>query len=338
LAKGANQKIKLLYILDILKRLSDENHPLNAAEISDELAKKNISAERKSIYDDIAQLELYGCDIIKAHTPKKGWFIGDREFEVPEIYLLSDAVRSAKFISRKKTRELLAKLGSMLSVHQEKQHNSNVYFGNIAKSANEEIYYNIDKINSAIEEKRQIKIKYASRKLDSGREVLVSEKEMVINPYSLCWQDDHYYLLGNYAKYNNLIHLRLDRIYSVDVLSDKARHFSEVSEYTDHFDTADYVDKLFGMHGGELCEVEFRCNKRITEPVLDRFGEDIFIIKVTENEFGFRVKAALSGALVSWIISYGEDLRVEKPEALKEMVKDRAKAVLEIYNHYNGYD
>jgi len=325
LAKGANQKIKLLYILDILKRLSDENHPLNAAEISDELAKKNISAERKSIYDDIAQLELYGCDIIKAHTPKKGWFIGDREFEVPEIYLLSDAVRSAKFISRKKTRELLAKLGSMLSVHQEKQHNSNVYFGNIAKSANEEIYYNIDKINSAIEEKRQIKIKYASRKLDSGREVLVSEKEMVINPYSLCWQDDHYYLLGNYPKYDNIIHLRLDRISSVEVLNTPARHFSLVSEYTDRFDTEDYINKLFGMHGGELCQVELCCNKKITEQVLDRFGEGIFITNVTEDEFRIRVQAALSQALVTWIIGYGADLRVIKPDSLKKMILTKKK-------------
>jgi len=336
LAKGANQKLKLLYVLDILKRYSDEENPLNAADISEKLADNGISAERKAIYDDIAQLEFYGCDIIKTVSPKKGWFIGDREFEIPEIYLLSDAVRSAKFISRKKTRELLSKLNGMLSVHQASRRETGVFFGNTEKSGNEEIYYNIDKISRAIEEKRQIRVKHSHRSLDSGRELKTVEKEMIINPYSLCWQDDHYYLLGNYPKYDNIIHLRLDRISSVEVLNTPARHFSLVSEYTDRFDTEDYINKLFGMHGGELCQVELCCNKKITEQVLDRFGEGIFITNVTEDEFRIRVQAALSQALVTWIIGYGADLRVIKPDSLKKMIKERAEQVLEIYE--NGED
>ena len=248
MAKKANQKLKLIYTLDILKKYSDEEHPLNAVDIVEKLDLLGITAERKSVYDDIFQLENYGCDIIKTTLPKTGWFVGDREFEIPEIYLLCDAVRSAKFISAKKTRELLSKLNGMLSVHQAKKRENGVYFTATEKSGNEEIYYNIDKISSAIEKKVQIKIIYSNREFDSSRRIIREGKEMVINPYALCWQDDHYYLIGNYIKYDNLLHLRLDRINSVEITENPLRHFSEVSEYKDFFDTPDYTNKLFGYN------------------------------------------------------------------------------------------
>ncbi|MGI6279119.1 MAG: helix-turn-helix transcriptional regulator [Acutalibacteraceae bacterium] len=330
--KKGYQKLKLLYILDILKKYSDEEHPLNSKDILDKLSEYSVPAERKAIYDDIAQLEAYGCDIIKTSAPKTGWFIGNREFEVPEIYLLADAVRTAKFISAKKTRELISKLYSMLSIHQAKSREDGVYFAATEKSGNEEIYYNIDKLNRAIIEKKQVKIEYLSRSFDQDRTIKRERKEMTINPYALCWQDDHYYLIGNHPKYDNLIHLRLDRIALVEMTENKARSFTEVSEYTDFFDTADYTNKLFGMYGGELCEVELCCSKKITEQVIDRFGEDIFIKNVTEDEFNFTVKAAVSDALVTWIINYGENLKVLRPDNLREMVKQRAQSVLNAYN------
>ena len=317
--------------MDILKKYSDEEHPLNSAEIIEKLLDYGIESERKSIYADIALLQQYGCDIIKTGTPKSGWFIGSGEFEIPEIYLLCDAVRSAKFISAKKTRELLSKLHSMLSVHQAKRNKNLVFFAYGDKCGNEEIYYNIDKISLAIEKKKQIKLIYSSRTLDSERKIKKQTKEMLINPYALTWQDDCYYLIGNYAKYDNLIHLRLDRISGVKITDTSARHFSEVSEYTEIFDTADYTNKLFGMYSGKLESIELHCNNSITEQVFDRFGEDIFIKSKTEEGFNLNIKAAVSDALVTWIINYGDKLTVIKPESLREMVKERAKAVLENY-------
>lgn len=331
MASKGNGKLRLLYLIDVFKKYSDEENPLNATDIIERLEEMDIEAERKTIYDDIAILEQYGYDIIKASGAKKGWFLGEREFEVPEIYLLSDAVRSAKFISPKKTRELLAKLNGMISAPRLKKHNLSVYFNISDKSGNENIYYNIDTLNRAIEEKKQVKIKYYSRKFDENRNVYKRVKEMTINPYALAWQDDHYYLLGNHTKYENLIHLRVDRISSALITDEKARHFSEVSEYTERFDTADYLDKLFGMHGGEFEEIKLCCNKKITEPVLDRFSEDIFINNVTEDEFCFSVKAAISQALVTWVMNYGSDLKVLKPESLKEMIKNRAEEILKNY-------
>ncbi len=327
----SNQKLKLLYVLDILKKYSDEEHPINAAEINDRLSELGIEAERKSVYNDIACLEQYGCDIIKTATPKRGWFIGSREFEVPEIYLLCDAVRSAKFISSGKTRELLQKLDSLLSVHQTAKLEGSVYFSLSDKAQNEELYYSIDRITSAIKANKQISLSYNQRYFDSQREIKYKSKKMVINPYALTWQDDHYYLIGNYAKYDNLIHLRLDRISKVEILKEKSRHFSEVSEYRDFFDTADYTNKLFGMYSGELCDVELCCSREISEQVLDRFSENIFIKKTTDTTFNVTVKAALSEALVTWIMNYGSKIKAVKPEALCEMIKQRALSVLENY-------
>lgn len=331
MAKRGNQKLKIVYVLDILKRFSDEENPLNASEIAEKLLDYGIEAERKSIYNDILSLEEYGCDIIKTVDKRGGWFIGDREFEVPEIYLLCDAVRSAKFISAKKTRELVAKLHKMLSVFQVKRRENAVFFSVDTKCENEELYYNIDKINRAIETKRKIKLIYSSRELGGDRQISKIHKEMTLSPYALAWQDDHYYLVGNYDKYDNLIHLRVDRISKVDILDSKVRHYSEVSDYTEYFDIADYTNKLFMMHGGELCEIEFSCNRKIAEQVLDRFGEKIFIKNVTAERFEFSVNAAISEALVTWIINFGENLTVKKPETLKNMIKERAQKVLSNY-------
>lgn len=330
MARSGGQKLKILYILEILKKYSDEEHPINAAEIAEKLEDYCIFAERKSIYGDIAALEEYGYDIIKTETPKRGWFIGDREFEVPEIYLLCDAVRSAKFISAKKTRELVSKLSDMLSVYQSGKRN-NVFFEAADKCPNEAIYYNIDNIVSAIENKKQIKINYSRRKFTDEREIVASEKQMIINPYALTWQDDGYYLIGNHTKYENLIHLRLDRISLVEMLSEKARHFSEVCEYKDVFDTADYTKKLFGMYSGEICDVELCCDNSLSEQVFDRFTEKIFIKKVTDSTFNFTVKAVVSDALVTWIINFGGKIKAVKPENLKNMVKQRAMDILESY-------
>lgn len=330
MAARSGQKIKIVCILDILRRYSDEENPINAAFICEKLGSMGVTAERKSVYQDISTLIDYGYDIIRATTPKKGFFLASREFELPEIYLLSDAVKSADFITPKKTRELLSKLDGMLSRNQATKLEKGIYmnFGN--KCSNEEIYYNIDSLNRAIQAGKKVSLIYSVRTLDN-RSIKTISKERIISPYALTWQDDHYYLIGNYEKYDNLIHLRIDRMKNVCILEEKSRDFRQVSEYTEQFDVADYTNKLFSMYGGELCEVEFTCDKSILEQVADRFSENIFIKNVSENRFGFSVKAALSDALVTWIINYGDKIEVKAPELLRKMVKDRAEKVLGIY-------
>lgn len=331
MAKKQGQRLKILYILDFLKRESDEEHPVTAADICEYLDSQGIAAERKSVYADISALTDYGADIVRSGSPR-GWFLASREFEEPEIYLLADAVRTAGFISAAKTRELVKKLDSFVSRYQAQKRENRVYFSSCAKSVNEEIFYSIDKISRTVSEKKKISFEYVNRVLSPDRSIEKQKREMLISPYALTWQDDHYYVIGNYEKYDNLIHLRLDRMYKVEITDMPQRHFSEVSEYTDYFDTPDYTAKLFGMHGGEIYDIELKCSKRITEQVADRFGEDIFIKKVTDEDFCFTVRAALSDALVSWVISYGDRVKVLEPQILRDMVVNRTENVLGLYN------
>lgn len=331
MAKKYGHRLKPLYILDILRRKSDETHPITAAVICKELESYGITAERKSVYLDIAALEEYGYDIIKSAN-SKGWFLGSREFEEPEIYLLADAVRTAKFISASKTAGIINKLDGFLSEGQRAKREKRVYFSANSKCSNEEIFYSIDCISVAIQTGVKIEFDYISRVLSPERELVKQSSHMKISPYALTWQDDHYYVIGNYEKYDNLIHLRLDRMYSVKQTKEKSRHFSLVSKYSDRFDISDYTSGLFSMYGGKLCTVTLCCKKSVIEQATDRFGENIFIKNVTEDEFCFSVDAALSDALVTWIISYGDKIRVVSPKELIDMTVLRAEEVLKIYN------
>lgn len=327
----SGQKIKLLYIIDILKKYTDEDNPISANEICEKLSQNGITAERKAIYDDIENLQLYGYDIVHTRMPKNGYFLASREFELPEIYLLSDAIRSAPFISPKKSRELIAKLDGMLSINQVKKREKGIYINESTKCLNEEIYYNIDTISSAIEQKKKITLKYGVRKLGDDRQITFNYKDMTVSPYALVWQDDYYYLICNYSKYDNLLHLRVDRMRKVDINEEIIRHYSEVSEYTEFFDVNDYTNKLFGMFGGKLETITLSCQKTILEQVADRFGDKIFIKNVTDDTFSFSTDVAVSEALVTWIMNYGDKITVISPNSLKNMIAQRALTILEKY-------
>ena len=325
------QKVKLLYIIKILTELTDEEHPLSATEICEKLASYYITAERKAIYDDINCLIDFGYDIIQTRTPKNGYFLASRDFELPEVFLLCDAVRTAKFISEKKTRELTKKLDKLLSVYQVKRGLRGIYIDSSSKTHNEELFYNIDQINSAIEQGKKVKFTYSKKILREGKQIITESKERVVSPYAMTWQFDYYYLIGNYDKYNNLMNLRIDRIHKVEITDEPIRHFSEVSDYHDKFDVADYTKKLFGMFGGNTQEVKLRCNNEILEQVTDRFGDSIFITNVTETTFDFAVKAAVSDALVTWITNYSDMIEVIRPQELRDKIVDRANEILKVY-------
>lgn len=326
-----NGKLKILYIIDILRKYSDEQNPINATEICGFLSDYGIKAERKAIYDDIEHLIFYGYDIIKTRTPKSGFFLASRELEIPEIYLLTDAVQSAGFITPKKTRELVSKLGSMMSAEQVRVRNKSTYIEYKNKCANEEIYISIDTVRQAIESGKKISLKYFKRVLDESRKITTEEKQMKVSPYALMWVEDHYYLVCNNEKYDNLMHLRLDRMKTVRILDEDFRHFSEVSSYKDAFDIADYAGKTFNMFGGELKEIELLCSTRILDQVLDRFSDNLFIKDVTKEKFRFSHKALISEGLVSWLLQFGEDIEVLSPLELREKIKEKIDKIRQIY-------
>ena len=326
------QKLRLLYIIDILSRKSDEEHPLSATDIMDFLREDyGIECERKTVYDCIENLNNYGYEIIKSQSPR-GYFMTPYYFEPAELRLMIDAVQSADFISAKKTKALIKKFSAFASEYQYKRIEKQVYIDNRNKCANENLFIVIDIISSAILSKKQIEVVYRRRKIVDGKNAKYEEKTMVINPYALIWAEDHYYLVGNYSKYDNLIHLRIDRLKSVKVLDTYARHFSEVSPYQTYFDIADYSNKHLSMFSGDIKPVEMICNNSMIEDFIDQFGEKVNMRHFDDDNFIARVDVAVTDGLVAWIIQYGSKIKVKSPKELKNMIIDKTNSILALYN------
>lgn len=332
MAEKGYTKLKLLLIKQYLEKYSDEENLVKAEELMAMLEEKGISCERKSIYADIAALKEYGVDI---STEKRGYRILNRDFELPELRLLMDAVQAANFISAKKSKELIGKICTLCSLGQAKILEKQVYIENRNKCTNEEIYYNIDLVNKAIIRKRKISFTYIKRVIDEeAKEIVREEKELTVSPYALIWSNDHYYLISNNAKYDNLMHTRIDRMKKVEIIDETARDFSEVSPYRSFFDSADYSGKLFNMFSGDTQKLTLRCSDSILEEMVDRFGDECKIRKTAKDDkesFILEAKCVCSEGLVSWIMQFGNKVEVIGPESLKNDIILKAQNIIDNY-------
>ena len=326
-------KLKLLYIKDYLERVSDEENPISVEKIIEMLNEKGITCERKSVYGDVKALKEYGLDISAERVPRVGYSILSREFELPELRLLIDAVQAANFITQKKSKELIKKIGTLCSENQRKLIEGQVYIDNRVKCTNEEIYYNIDILNRAIQKKRQVSFIYQKRTMTEGEDAYtVTEREHCVSPYALIWSNDHYYLVANNDKYDNLMHTRIDRMKKVEITDITARDFSEVSPYKHFFDSADYSGKIFNMFSGDTQRLELCCDNSIIEEILDRFGAEATLKKSNrDGHFVLTTKCVVSEGLVSWIMQFGPKVEVISPKKLREDVRDKADEIVRLY-------
>ena len=326
------QKLRILYLHEIFSRRTDESHVFSAEQLCDILLEDyGISVERKAIYTDIEALQGWGMDIVNTRSPVRGYYLRSRKFEPAEARLLTDAVLAAKFISPKKTKSLVYKIGSLMSESQEEKLRKQVYVNSSVKCTNEELYDTISALSDAIERKLQVQFEYSKRKLERRFVRRFTARTFVVNPYALIWSNDHYYLVCNNPKYNNLMHVRLDRISNIKLTNTPYRHFSAVSSYKDEFDSADYSNKLFNMFSGERGEIRLRCSGRLIDDILERFGENVPLMVDGEDAFIVRATVELSEGLVSWIMQFGTDMKVLEPVELKNAVRDKAKDILTIY-------
>lgn len=333
MAQQKNTKLKLLYLSDILSEKTDEAHPLSANELCDALCAAGIEAERKSVYKDIEVLKEYGLDIILGtENNKRGYFIGARKFELAELRLLLDAVQAANFISQKKTKILVEKIESFASKYQAATLHRQVYVDNRPKCKNEELYYTISALDDAINAALKVSFTYSRRVITDEFKQKSDEKAFKVSPYALIWSDDHYYLVCNNEKYGNLMNLRIDRIKSIAVTEESARPFSEVSDYTTRFDSADYASKLFNMYSGEPKPIELICENGMLELILDKFGERVRLQKYDDDSFVVKTNAVVSGGLSAWLLQFGKRVKVKSPNELKAAVKTKALETYEAYS------
>lgn len=332
MAEVSKTKLKILYLMDIFLSKTDDENILNAGELCDELEESyGITAERKSIYRDIEVLCSYGMDINFTTTPKKGYYLANRNFEVAEIRLLIDAVQAANFITPKKTNQLIEKISKELSLFQAEKLRQYVCVENRAKCKNEQVYYNVDFLNEAIDNKKQVSFVYVKHIRDKEEIYKRTEKTFVVNPYALVWENDFYYLVSNKPNYNNLMHMRIDRMEKVEILDEDARPCSEVCEFLDEFDCGTYSKRTFNMFSGENKSIELICDNTIIDDIFDRFGDEVIIEDYDDNNFLISVEVAMSPGLVSWIMQYGKFIKVQKPEELKLCLLNKIDEISEMY-------
>ena len=308
--KSDNQKLKILYILDYLNRYSREDHPIRAAELMQMLQNQhNISCDRKTVYSDIAALQDYGVDIVSLSGKNGGYFIANRNFELPELKLLIDAVQSSRFLTEKKSRELIEKLCKECSVHDATLMRRDILVSGRVKSMNETIYYSVDTIQEAISRNRQISFRYFDWGLDGKRKY--RDKPYAASPYGLCQDNENCYLLA-YSERYGVTSYRVDRMAEIH-LTEEAR--IPCPELTGKALTQ-YANRLFQMYQGQETQVKLRFRRRFVNAIIDKFGRDILLIPDGEDHFVFTVNVAVSPMFLSWVIGFGSDAQILHPQSV----------------------
>lgn len=327
MSKSSNQKLKLLYLKRILLENTDENHTLTVPQIIEELERYGISAERKSIYDDLEALRGFGLDISSVKSKTTGYFLASRDFELPELKLLADAVASSKFITEKKSKELIKKIERLASIHEARQIQRQVCVIGRVKTINEKIYYNVDTIHQAIANNKQITFKYFEYTVDKTLRYRNDGEKYRVSPYALSWDDENYYMISYYEKYLNLSHFRVDKMEHIEILEETRMTLPDKKE----FNTAEYAKKVFNMFGGKEERVQLQFDNSLIGVVLDRFGKEVFIRRPDNNSFIVTVDAFVSPPLLGWIFSFGSKIKVLGPESLIETMRKRALDCASVY-------
>lgn len=331
MAKGAGQKGKLLALERIFLEQTDEEHPLSLSRLMELLEGQGVECrDRKSLYDDLETLRLFGMDIESSRDGRTvGYYLASRQFELPELKLLVDAAQSSRFITRDKTDRLIRKLESLTSVHQARQLQRQVYVTHRVKAANERIYYTVDALHGAIDEGRQIRFHYFEWALEGGRLVRRLRREgswYQVSPWALLWDKENYYLVAYDPQSDELRHYRVDKMLDLEAL-ELPRQGGELFRAQD---PGGYASAMFGMFSGEQQSLRLLVDNSLIGVIADRFGQDVMPAPCDENHFTVHIRAAVSPQFFSWVFSFGGKCRILAPESVRQqycrMLEDCAAA------------
>ena len=324
--KSDNQKLKIFYILEYLEQNSHADHPVRATQLTEMLAHRyGITCERKTIYSDIAALQQLGVDIVSIPGKNGGYYIASRNFELPELKLLIDAVQSSRFLTEKKSRELIEKLCNQCSVHDAKLVRRDVLVSGRVKSMNESIYYNVDAIQEAIAENRQINFRYFDWGLDGQRRY--RDKEYIASPYGLCQDNENCYLLA-LSERHGITSYRVDRMSDIQLTGDARVPCPELTGKN----LQEHSSQLFQMYAGEATDVKLRFHRSLVNVVIDRFGKDTMLIPDGEEHFVFTVRVAVSPMFLSWVIGFGGKAKVLYPQSVVDNCRQLCLETLSQYD------
>ena len=328
MSKSPNQKLKLLYLMKILLERTDETHSITMPEIIEALAAYGVSAERKSIYNDIENLRLYGLDVIGAQEDRTyHYHIGNRQFELAELKLLVDSVQAAKFITAKKSNELIKKIEGLASKYEASQLHRQVFVAGRVKTMNESIYYNVDRIHTAIAENSRITFQYFQWNVEKKMELRHDGALYEVSPWSLSWDNENYYLIAYDSAEAKVKHFRVDKMLNITSVG-KRRELKQVFQ---SFDMAAYDRKMFGMYGGREERVRIECDNSFAGVMIDRFGKDVSMIRLNDRRFAVNVEVAVSRQFLARIMGLGEGVSLVGPDSVVELMRQEIDRLVNQY-------
>ena len=327
MAKGANQKSKLLVLYQLLLERTDEDNPLSTQQIIEYLEQNGIGAERKSIYADMETLRDMGVDIQSRKGRGAGWFIGERDFQLAELKLLMDAVQSSRFITQRKSDALIRKLEGLASKPQARQLQRQVYVSGRIKTMNESIYYNVDKLHAAIAARKVITFKYFDYDMKKEKVFRQEGRRYTVTPFGLIWDSENYYLAAFDHNKGQLRHYRVDKMWEI-ALSPLPRQGEREFE---GFNPADYTRKHFGMYRGEEVSVKLRGRANMVNVVLDRFGQDVILIPDGEEHFTVTLPVVVSPQFFGWLFGLDGGLEIVHPQNVVEKYREHLRRQAEQY-------
>ena len=329
MSKGSNQKLKLSYLTKIMLAKTDDEHALTMPQIIEELEKYDVTAERKSIYSDFADMtDKLGIEIIKEQIGRETYYhVGAREFELAEVKLLIDAIQSSKFITQTKSRELITKIKCFVSEHQAKQLQRQVYINDRVKTMNESVYYNVDFIHTAINQNKKIRFKYF--KWDISKKLVPRHNGdwFVASPWALTWDDENYYCLAFDEKHpGKVTHYRVDKMENVTLLEEPRLPLPE------GIDIKKYGARVFGMYACENIYVRLRATNDLVGVFYDRFGTDIGVCDNGDGTFTTHFETYAGPPLIGWLMQFGARIEVISPDSLRKSVEEQARQITELYS------
>ena len=328
MSKSPNQKLKLLYLAQLLTEQSDADHPVSMETILRHLAANGIAAERKSLYADIDALRTFGLDIVMTKARPAGYYLANRTFELPELKLLVDSVQASQFITEKKTMQLIKKLESLCSIHEARQMRRQVYVSGRIKHMNESIYYSVDTIHTAIAADRQIGFQYFEYTVAKRKTYRHGGKVYRVSPYALLSDNENYYLVAYDAEAARIKHYRVDRMEHIELLdADRVGR-----ERFEAHDMGAYTKRNFSMYGGEEIAVTMEFQNALVGVVLDRFGKDVAITKRDDAHFRITAPVAVSPQFYGWVFGLGTAAKILAPEPIVKGMQSMIKSVQESYD------
>lgn len=303
---------------------SDENHPVTTEDIISALADYGYSCDRKAVYRYIESLREFGIDIEKVG---RGYAVLSREFEMHELKLLADAVQSSNFITYKKSKELIAKLGTLASVHEAQQLNRSVHILGSNKTDNERVFYTLDAVYEAIRNNKRVKFKYFRYLPDGSKEYRSNGAEYLVSPYAVVWDDEKYYMHAYHEKYDTISSFRLDLIEDARV-SKMPRLKQDVYG---GYNPNDREKAAFSQFGGTPTTVICEFENSLAGSVFDHFGMDIRTTPVGKDKFRVSLSVIVSPLFFSWIFSFGDRAKIIAPQSVVEQLREHIGSVVALY-------